>query len=423
MAELHPNDIGLAAFNDVGDVSALQTTAKVVVAAINELNAVAIKNYIVNGTGVKHVNASATALGTSASALGQSCTANGSYAFSAGISCTASTTAAIALGGYCTASGTYTFACGYYCQATSSYAHAEGYYCYAQNSAAHAEGYQCYATGAYSHAEGQNCYAQNQAAHAQGYYCYATGYYAHAGGMYTKARYCQTVIGRYNVNSAASDTAYNAAYEAFLIGNGTSDSARANCFKVTYAGNCSTNGSFSSPAGDYAEYFEWKDKNKNKEDRAGRFVKLEKGKIVFAEDLTDVLGVISAVPAIIGDSAEFNWKGKFLTDDFGRVQYHDVIVPAEYSEDGELMREETQERQPILNPDFDPSAPYVPRKDRTEWDAVGVIGKLTVYDDGTCESGDLCRPTVGGGATKSTTKKGYCVIKRMAADKILIWVR
>ena len=37
MAEIHPNDIGLATFADVGDVAALRTAAKTVVEAINEV--------------------------------------------------------------------------------------------------------------------------------------------------------------------------------------------------------------------------------------------------------------------------------------------------------------------------------------------------------------------------------------------------
>ena len=37
MSEIHPNDIGLATFEDVGDVASLRTAAKVVVEAINEL--------------------------------------------------------------------------------------------------------------------------------------------------------------------------------------------------------------------------------------------------------------------------------------------------------------------------------------------------------------------------------------------------
>ena len=37
MADIHPNDIGLATYEDVGDVEKLKTAAKVVVDAINEI--------------------------------------------------------------------------------------------------------------------------------------------------------------------------------------------------------------------------------------------------------------------------------------------------------------------------------------------------------------------------------------------------
>ena len=37
MAEIHPNDIGLATFADVGDVEKLKTSAKNVVDALNEI--------------------------------------------------------------------------------------------------------------------------------------------------------------------------------------------------------------------------------------------------------------------------------------------------------------------------------------------------------------------------------------------------
>ena len=37
MADIHPNDIGLATYEDVGDVAKLKTAAKVVVDAINEI--------------------------------------------------------------------------------------------------------------------------------------------------------------------------------------------------------------------------------------------------------------------------------------------------------------------------------------------------------------------------------------------------
>jgi hypothetical protein len=151
-------------------------------------------------------------------------------------------------------------------------------------------------------------------------------------------------------------------------------------------------------------------------------VKLDNGKIVLAESLTDVLGAVSANPAIIGDTGEMHWSGKFLTDDFGRALYEDVIVPAEYDEDGVLLREDYIEKQQKINPDWDSGAEYIPRSQRPEWSAVGVVGKLRVRDDGFCEVGGLCKPAKGGTATKCQ-KGGYRVLKRISDNVILIWVR
>ena len=65
---------------------------------------------------------------------------------------------------------------------------------------------------------------------------------------------------------------------------------------------------------------------------------------------------------------------------------------------------------------------YVPRLKRPEWATVGVLGKLIVYDDGTLQSGDMCRCGAGGKAVKSI-KGGYPVLKRVSDDKVLIWFR
>ena len=141
----------------------------------------------------------------------------------------------------------------------------------------------------------------------------------------------------------------------------------------------------------------------NNEDRAGYFVKLKDGKIVLCEDFDTPLGIVSATPAIIGDSGEMHWQGKYVTDDFGRIQYHDVTVPAEIDEDGNIVTEEHSETQPILNPDWNPDREYIPRKDRPEWAAVGcsrlackqdksnyrakfVAGKSACHALGMCES-------------------------------------
>ena len=72
--------------------------------------------------------------------------------------------------------------------------------------------------------------------------------------------------------------------------------------------------------------------------------------------------------------------------------------------------------------DWNPDWEYIPRKNRPEWSAVGVLGKLIVYDDGTLQSGDVCRCGANGKAVKSI-ENGYTVLKRVSDDKVLIWFK
>jgi len=206
------------------------------------------------------------------------------------------------------------------------------------------------------------------------------------------------------------------------LGNGTSYSNTGLAFKVTSQGNVSADGQYTSPCADYAEFFEWLDGNPNNEDRAGYFVKLNGEKIVKCEEFDKPLGIVSATPAIIGDSSELHWQGKFVTDDFGRIQYHEVTVPEEKDENDNVITPEHTEMQPMINPDWNPNEEYIPRKDRKEWSTVGVLGKLIVYDDGTLQAGDLCRCGADGKAVKSI-ETGYPVLKRIANDKVLVWFK
>ena len=249
---------------------------------------------------------------------------------------------------------------------------------------------------------------------AGGYYSAAASKYSFGYGRYVSASHENAVIfGKYGVTDSANSLA---------LANGTSVQSQGLAFKVLSSGAVHADAAYTTPCADYAEFFEWADGNPDGEDRAGYFVKPEGEKIVKCGEFDTPLGVVSAAPAIIGDSGELHWHGKFVTDDFGRVQYHDVTVPAEIDEDGNIICEEHTERQPILNPDWDNTAEYVPRKDRKEWAAVGVLGKLVVYDDGTLQSGDLCRCGDGGIAVKSI-KNGYQVLKRISDDKVLIWLK
>lgn len=259
---------------------------------------------------------------------------------------------------------------------------------------------------------GNSSYATSSVA--GGCYGMATGKYSLADGYHVISAADNAVtFGKYGVNEDACSIA---------LANGTAIKTPGLAFKVLSDGSVHADKEYTSPCADYAEYFEWADGNPNNEDRVGYFVKLKDGKIVLCNDFDTPLGIVSATPAIIGDSGEMHWQGKFLTDDFGRIQYHDVTVPAETDEDGNIVTEEHIETQPILNPDWNPNLEYIPRKDRAEWSAVGVLGKLIVYDDGTLQNGDICRCGDGGKAVKSI-ENGYTVLKRVSDDKVLIWFK
>lgn len=169
---------------------------------------------------------------------------------------------------------------------------------------------------------------------------------------------------------------------------------------------------------DYAEMFETVDGQPIK---VGYFVTfdVESDKIRKAtEKDTYILGVTSANPVVLGDSAELRWEKKFLTDRWGRIQYKEVVIPAVKDKEGNIILPEHNESQPILNPQWDPTKKYTPRMKRPEWVAIGLLGKLLVRDDGTSKPGEYCIPNHEGVATASD--KGYRVMKRTDTDQILI---
>lgn len=247
-----------------------------------------------------------------------------------------------------------------------------------------------------------------------GYYTISSGKYTSSNGYYTIAMADGANIwGKYGINTEPYSIA---------LANGNSFEHPSLAFKVLSTGSVHADSEYTTPCADYAEFFEWDDGNENAEDRTGYFVKLVGEKITKCDEFDEPLGIVSATPAIVGDSGELHWKDKFVTDDFGRIQYHDVIIPEEKDEEGNIIIEEHIETQPVLNPQWNADEVYIPRKERKEWSPVGVFGKLIVYDDGTLKQGDICRPGKGGIAVKSV-KNGYQVLKRISDDKIMIWFR
>ena len=223
------------------------------------------------------------------------------------------------------------------------------------------------------------------------------------------------VIGKYNIQD--SDSNYR-----LIIGNGTSD-GRANALTVDTTGNLAIAGTMSSAGADYAEFFEWKDGNPEAEDRVGYIVSLDGDKIILANEGDYILGVVSGTATVLGDNPEWNWAKRWVTDDFGRIQYEDKVIHHEAEEiNGETIPawDETI-KAPVVNPDYNPDQKYTKRADRPEWSAVGMMGKLYVRDDGTCQVNGFAKP-INGVATASTSGT-MRVIERVSDNVIRVVIK
>ena len=113
--------------------------------------------------------------------------------------------------------------------ADNDYAHAEGFKTKANGYASHAENHTTKATGYASHAEGCETEAKGSYSHAENRGTQANGANSHAEGEGTiAAGKNQHVSGAYNIEDASS---------LVIVGNGTSNTARKNAFKLDAYGN------------------------------------------------------------------------------------------------------------------------------------------------------------------------------------------
>lgn len=278
----------------------------------------------------------------------------------------------------------------------------------------------CGATGMWSHTEGLGTRADGMASHAEGEGTLASGDSSHAAGLKTEALDYQYVIGHYNRNGTAGNSSGTTG-DAFIIGHGT-PSFKSNAFRVTYAGKPYTLSSMNTSGADYAEFFEWLDANPNNEDRRGYFVTLDGDKIKIAEPGDYILGIISALPSVVGNSDE-NWRGRYVLDEFGgfiteEFEYEEEIVDKETGEIKTVIKTGTRYKE---NPEYNPTLSYIQREDRPEWDTVGMMGVLAVRDDGTCQVNGYCQVSEGGVATAS--ENGYRVIKRVNENVVKVVFR
>jgi len=329
--------------------------------------------------------------------------------------------------------------------------HVEGSNNFANGVDAHAEGYFTAAQGFASHAEGSGTIASGNAAHAQGFQTNASGAVSHSEGILT------STAGFTAAHIMGQSGSANESVSWFLVNGGIKAKVSGNTGVGTFTGGTSL-----GPA-DYAELFETAD---GQPIEPGYFVTFAAGtdgliRLAGAADAYTI-GVTSANPGVVGDSADFEWRGKYVRDEWGRTLYR--LVPA--AEAGALREAagpgmdalaETQagaaepaaggppqhgaeqrrwhaaeaaaalargpqlRLEPVLSGEWDPHRGYVPRAERPEWVAVGLLGKLLVRDDGTCQPGGCCRPAEGGVA--AAAQSGYRVIRRTGARQVLILLK
>lgn len=319
--------------------------------------------------------------------------------------------------------------------ASGKNSHAEGTGNKASGIGSHAEGSGTTASGYVSHAEGSGTTASAYISHAEGYYTTASAEESHAEGYYTTAsNFSSHASGKYNASMTTGGASNNTTGTAFVIGNGTSSSAKSNAFSVQYTGVVKAKSTITaSTTADYAEFFEWEDGNICSEDRIGHFVTLDGNKIRIATDEDDyILGVVSGEPFVLGNGDCDTWNGMYLRDEFRRTKYEPAPKMEEVlDEDGKPTGEykevegEYEGTRPILNPDYDNTKPYVSRFDRDEWAPVGMLGVLAVYHDGTARVNGYVTVNKDGIATacEKSHENSYRVIKSNTEDVVEIIFR
>jgi cytoskeletal protein CcmA (bactofilin family) len=179
-------------------------------------------------------------------------------------------------------------------------------------------------------------------------------------------------------------------------------------YSVRGDGEVFADGSFNSGGADYAEMFEWKDGNTSSEDRVGKTVVLDGNQIRLStsdDAQATIIGVVSARPVVLGDAQSDKWKDKYETDSYGRYvfeeytqtewtietddgakelkSYQTDMIPSDVTvPDDAIVTSKDQNGDNLkrrkLNSSFDASKTYIPREDRKEFSAIGLVGKLRV---------------------------------------------
>lgn len=238
----------------------------------------------------------------------------------------------------------------------------------------------------------------------------------------TNNTYGCTVVGGFNNGTNGSATVQSTTSDRFVVGIGSSVSGLKNGLRIIGTGAV-YGGTYNSSGADYAEYFEWLDGNPANEDRIGKFVTVKQGKIQLAQaEDTFILGVVSGNGSVIGDAQEDEWIGLYERDIYGRLiseDFEEEVEEEYFNDDGEKLTRKVIRKGDRLkkNKNVRTDEPYIPRSKRAEWGVVGLLGKLIVDDDGTCEVDGFCSVGSDGVATDGDK---FLVLERLDDTHIKI---
>lgn len=382
------------------------------------------------------------ASGENAHVEGYQSVASGVSAHAEGFNTQATNYSTHAEGGSAKATGEVSHAEGQSTEASGAKSHAEGNSTKAIGDNSHAEGNVSQAKGISSHAEGERAWAVGTCSHAEGVSTNAGGEYSHASGYATKAdNMASFVCGRYNKQLAVGTSWSSITGDVFVVGNGHDDGDRTNAFRVTYQGQVYGLQAFNSSGADYAEFIKpWGDGNPDEEDRVGYFVTIKDGLLEKANSGDYIVGITSGNPSVVGNADEdYYWR--YERDEFNRIVMEDVLEKVQKVDDkGNLMFDE-KTNMPIMeetgiiiknarmkmanNYNSDLQNDYVERKDRKEWDYVGMVGVLPLRDDGSCVPGQFCK-CKGDGIATVAEQRGfdtYLVIERISDNVVSVLLK
>ena len=300
-----------------------------------------------------------------------------------------------------------------------------------------------------ANAIGINSQAYGDHVRAHGPFCCARGYFTDAsdecstaeGHCVNASNFSSHVSGKYNKTMTEGGDVDTQVGDVFVIGNGTSTIAKSNALRVTYKGDIYGTRAFQSSGADYAEFIKpWADGNPDEEDRIGYFVTVKNGFLEKAKKGDYIAGITSGNPSIVGNADEdYYWR--YERDEFNRIVMEDVPETVQKTdEDGKhVFDEETHKPVMVetgkivknarmkLAEGYDSSLQegYIERKDRKEWDYVGMLGVLPVRDDGTCLPDHFCKCSDDGIATLATERgfDTYRVLERISGNIVSVILR